>query len=182
MIAGECANHRNGACLGMDIRVDKATGEVSYPRLELPKCLVAMRLPCRYFERCLMPLCAKRQEYAGAGNEYATRTGRPVKTVIDGLEDEDLRALLMRHPFVGHSQTLAHMDRNTRYCKCGEPLLKGKQMCLKCRKERKRQAVREAMKRNRMGYSVDPVLTASGDGTDGIVSPSGTNFGSHVEE
>ena len=112
MIAGECANHRNGACLGMDIRVDKATGEVSYPRLELPKCLVAMRLPCRYFERCLMPLCAKRQEYAGAGNEYATRTGRPVKTVIDGLEDEDLRALLMRQPFVGHSQTLAHMDRN----------------------------------------------------------------------
>ena len=149
LVAGECANHRDGACLGMDIKVDKATGRISYPQSELPRCLVAMRLPCRYFERCIMPAAMKRQEYVGAANEYAHRNSRSIKSVLEGLEDEALRALLVVHPFLGHDKGFGHQPRGTRFCECGERLLKGRQLCERCRKERKRLSVRESMRRKR---------------------------------
>lgn len=134
LITQECANYREGNCLG--IPIDCGTCN------PLPACLVSKGLPCAYFEVCVMPLAHKMPVYQGADRNYAAKLLRD-----SAKASAEAGEVFVRHPFnrYGGQPKVG----KGRLCACGELLDKGKRLCPTCRKERGREARREHMRRLR---------------------------------
>jgi len=145
LAALECANRHAGACRGIDTRSTFA--------VELPRCLVRMGLPCRYFERCLLPLAERRPEYAPAGNDYYRRTRGAISSRLRTIRDEDLRSAVEDHPFLGRLPRKRNAP--VRRCRCGAPLGKRKRYCAECRARRRRETKKESERRRRARDSSD---------------------------
>ena len=149
-----CANCRDGACLGAhtdgDIDVYELPEHVvarlkrgsrdGVPRFcePMPKCLLSLKLPCRYFERCVLPIASRRREYSDVDMEYVTR--------ITGWE-ERMEGVL-GHPFLG--RLAVKLRPEVRPCPdCGNALSPGKKLCEDCRKKRRQEADRKQKRRQR---------------------------------
>ena len=75
---------------------------------------------CGYFEACVLPLVARRPEYAGAADGY-----------------QALPAAM-------------RSARKVRRCECGAPLARRKRFCADCAKRRRREATRRAVRKTRV--------------------------------
>jgi len=154
LVAGECANHRNAACVGANVPLADRPGPFT---MELSRCLVAMGLPCDYFEQCVLPLARKRAEFAGAESEYARKVNRlflpdvfgkvRLAAALDAVQDEGLRQRLWRHPFIVYARGT---EPAKRVCpECRAPLQKGARLCELCRQKRAKETARERQRRRR---------------------------------
>ncbi|HUW14287.1 MAG TPA: hypothetical protein VM537_31480 [Anaerolineae bacterium] len=128
----ECANWQGvGSCQGMDVR-----GEACNP---LPRCLLRDGLPCKHFERRLLPLLKSYPKYHGADSDYIDLTMGAV--LPDQLEG---------HPFLGHTNRyVTGKAAAERFCDCGAPLGPRKQACPECLRKRRRAQFRLEKQRQR---------------------------------
>jgi len=146
----ECACWRGArGCLGAP--VDNAFST------ELPKCLLRLRLPCRYFEGHVLPLARRGRDYAQAEQSYAEIVVRDYREVVDGIADERLRDAILGHAFYGSTWTEQPRTAE-RFCECGVPLLRRRRVCDECKRKRRRAAFRKANRRR-------AVLAGSGHNT-----------------
>ena len=144
LAAAECSNWYSGACRGTDT--------LTVFTVPLARCLIRFGLPCRYFERCVLPLAMRRPEYAPAGNDYYRRTRGSIAVRIKCIEDEDLRMAVQDHPFMGRLPREG--NGAVRRCECGAPLARRKRLCADCRAKRRRESYRRANReRNGNGAS-----------------------------
>ena len=154
LASAECANHRDAACIGANVPLADRPGPFTMP---LPRCLLAMGLPCDYFERCVLPLARKRREYGPAEANYARKvnplfvpgkTGRlRLADALDAIEDDALRARLWRHPFIVYA---AGTEPAERLCPdCQRPLPRRARYCEECRRKRRKQGYRASKRRKR---------------------------------
>jgi hypothetical protein len=144
LVQAECANWQTGRCLGADLY-----GNFCMP---LPACLLKLRLPCSYFDDCLLPLALRRRDCAQAVAAYCDAIAGDLCILIEQVEDAELRELVRRHPFCRHSAKWAQrwsQGVKERRCACGAVLAKRKQLCAKCAKERRRGTNRREKRRQR---------------------------------
>lgn len=135
----ECANWCEGGCRGIDTQSAFA--------VPLARCLLRDKLPCKYFEGCLLPLRLRRAEYSGVGAAYIQQTRRDLRKSLARIEDEGTRKRTRRHPFFGRLPEKS--EAAGRHCECGAPLPKGKRLCPTCRAERRRATYREQRRKQR---------------------------------
>ena len=144
-VAKNCANATKGMCRGASSASDNY-GPFAMP---LPKCLLSLGLPCSYFERCVLPSLQRNPKMVGIVASYSSlvaplfRKGKEKRIALadelDDIEDDILRGLLWRHPFISGAQGLPveHTEKQ-RLCECGNVLPKYKHFCADCLKKRRK--------------------------------------------
>ena len=125
MIREECANHQpNGSCLGVQIAKD-LTLTCAKP---LPRCLVADRQRCAYFEACVLPLA---------------------DIVSDPRRAKELQAAVAEYRQITNQKA-----SQSRPCPdCGEPLQPRKKLCPTCAQKRQKDYHREVMRKARLSVT-----------------------------
>jgi len=129
LASNECANWRgSGSCAGMTVH-----GDACNP---LPRGLLRDGIPCRYFEKCLLPLLKSYPKYHGADGDYIDQTlGTRIPEALSG------------HPFVGHTaRYMTGKASAERFCGCGAPLGPRKRMCPECARKRRKETNRANVK------------------------------------
>jgi hypothetical protein len=142
LVRAECANFRNSTCLGIEVMA-----RYSMP---LAGCLLHMGLPCAYFEKCILPLSARRPDYATAPHDYGRVIGLDIEKTVGTIEDEALQKQLRRHPFLVEAADGGRLVKTeVRRCACGAPLAKRARRCDDCAKKQRKKAYREKKERQR---------------------------------
>ena len=141
LIVSECANYQTSGCLGGDV--------FSRFFAWMPTCVIRHGARCRYFERCLLPLCTRRPDYAHLGDVYWRERLAPAKVeeALGRYFSEGDADRIARHPFF--STAVPRQESDGRYCECGNPLEKGRRLCPECRKKHRRRTHRRARARQR---------------------------------
>ena len=122
----ECSNYQpGGSCLGIQ---PEGLTDPSVPMVPLDQCLLSLKpvKPCRYFEKCVLPL-ADQPDSAGGRIDGDKRAG--------WIEARNL------YPF-----TLAKDARRTKLRTCPDcdgPLAKRQRVCEKCQKKRRNESYRK---------------------------------------
>lgn len=147
--ASHCDNYRkNGQCWGIYTGPNPAQfGAGHLFANPLPRCFPAQSVPCRYFERCILPQAERHLRFASVGIDYRARTF--------GWEARKAASLHAGHPFLGHMGRSSE-QKEDRYCKCGARLNKKRRVCDGCQREKRRETTRMRVRKHR-GATYDGV-------------------------
>lgn len=122
----QCANYEHdGSCKGIGIRDDGSL----YMFGKKPACVLAQRVPCAYFEQCVLPM----------GIELSN--ARNVQREKDRIEAKDLYARFAPNYSKG-------TDRKCKECN-QRPVAPRHSLCSICAKEREKRRAKSAMQKRR---------------------------------
>lgn len=147
-----CANWCSRECRGIGIHANITT--------PLPFCLVDSGFECVYFERYVLSSVMHRSGAESLCERYRKRTTGRLTDKLADVEDEELRNLLLKHPFVGDGLDDGWTDPGQRkrirgpkttghQCECGATLPARRRLCDKCRDDRHRERMRRQMRARR---------------------------------
>ena len=139
-LINECASLVAGACIGADIRVQQ-DGTIKQTATESSVCLVRRGYRCRYFEAKVLPLVQSSKELAGADGPYRFRNCM--------ADPEKAGAELRDHPFFVSGPRVVKGDSGYTCSSCGGARPKGRQYCVSCAQQRKRETARRRATRYR---------------------------------